>query len=121
MGNTSSTPFEACLNAVCAGRGDCAGFPSDPFYQMDWVNPFNLNIPVAPVAVVRPSSAEDVSGFVKCAGQYDIKVQAKSGGHSYAYVSVIARKHASRNKTDPGIAIMVGKRRRRIGSSRQTA
>ena len=84
MGNVTSTPLQACLNAVCGNRFDCVGYPSDPFYQMRWVDPYNLNIPVVPVAVARPSTAQDVAGFVRCAGQYGVKVQAKSGGHSYA-------------------------------------
>jgi len=60
------------------------GFPSDPLYQINWVKPYNLDVDVTPAAVVRPSTAADVSGIVKCASQNKVKVQAKSGGHSYA-------------------------------------
>lgn len=84
MGNQTSTPFQTCLGAVCAGRSGCVDYPSDPLYQSEWVNPYNLALPVTPVAVVRPNTTDDVSGFVKCAATYDVRVQAKSGGHSYA-------------------------------------
>lgn len=84
MGSGQSTPLQNCLNAVCHGRSGCVGYPSTPFYQLTWVNRYNLDIPVEPIAVTRPNTAEDVSGFVKCAVQHDVKVQAKSGGHSYA-------------------------------------
>jgi len=33
--------------------------------------------------VTRPQNAQDVSGFVKCAADNKVRVQAKSGGHSY--------------------------------------
>jgi FAD/FMN-containing dehydrogenase len=84
MGNNPSTPLQTCLNTVCAGRSDCVGYPTDPFFQIAWVQPYNLDLPVTPIAVVRPDTAQDVSGFVKCASQNGVKVQAKSGGHSYA-------------------------------------
>jgi FAD/FMN-containing dehydrogenase len=47
---------------------------------------YNLDIGVTPVAVVRPQTAADVSGIVKCATANNVKIQAKSGGHSYGYV-----------------------------------
>jgi FAD/FMN-containing dehydrogenase len=84
MGNQPSSPFQNCLNAVCAGRTSCVAYPTTPFYQLSWVNPYNLDLPVTPIAVTRPTTAEDVSGFVKCATSNNVKVQAKSGGHSYA-------------------------------------
>lgn len=86
MGNShSATAIETCLSTVCAGRSSCVGFPSDPLYQINWVKPYNLDkaAAVSPVAVVRPSTADDVAGVVKCAADNKLKVQAKSGGHSY--------------------------------------
>ena len=86
MGNSGSTPspLETCLSNVCKGRLNCVSFPSDPLYQIAWVKPYNLAEPVTPVAVVRPTTAQDVSAVVKCATQNKVRVQAKSGGHSYA-------------------------------------
>lgn len=84
MGNTPSSPLQTCLNTVCAGRAGCVAYPSTPLYQLSWVKPYNLDIPVAPVAVIRPSTPQDVSAIVKCAAASNVQVQAKSGGHSYA-------------------------------------
>lgn len=86
MGQGSSQPtgLQSCLNAVCNGRADCVAYPDTFLYQINWVDRYNLAIPVEPIAVTRPQNAQDVSGFVKCAAQNNVKVQAKSGGHSYA-------------------------------------
>ncbi|KAL2020035.1 hypothetical protein VTK56DRAFT_8938 [Thermocarpiscus australiensis] len=85
MGNSPSTlsALEQCITTVGNGRLGFAGFPSDPFYQVTWVQPYNLDIQISPAAVVRPQTAEDISGVIKCAAANDVKVQAKSGGHSY--------------------------------------
>ncbi|KAI0121832.1 putative glucooligosaccharide oxidase [Daldinia grandis] len=88
MGQTPSTPLSDCLNAVCNGRDDCVAFPDHPLYQVSWVNRYNLDIPVEPIAVTRPDNAQDVSGFIKCAVANNVKVQPKSGGHSYANFGV---------------------------------
>jgi FAD/FMN-containing dehydrogenase len=86
MGNTGSslTPLQSCLDSVCAGRANCVGYPSNPFFQIQWAKPYNLATPVTPVAVIRPQNANDVAAAVKCAAQNGVKVQARSGGHSYA-------------------------------------
>jgi len=85
MGQGSSTPsgLQSCLNSVCNGRADCVAYPDTFLYQVNWVDRYNLAIPVQPVAVTRPQNAQDVSGFVKCAADNKVRVQAKSGGHSY--------------------------------------
>ena len=86
MGNGQSSPLADCLDAVCGSRSDCVNYAGAPFYQISWVKPYNLDIPVTPAAVIRPDDADDVAGAVKCAAEHGFKVQAKSGGHSYAYV-----------------------------------
>lgn len=83
MGNNPSA-LETCLSNVCGSRTGCVSFPSDPLYQINWVKPYNLAVDVTPLAVVRPNTAQEVSGIVKCASTAGVKVQAKSGGHSYA-------------------------------------
>ncbi|CAH0052526.1 unnamed protein product [Clonostachys solani] len=76
--------LKQCLRAVCGIRLlTCVSFAGDPLYQLAWVKPFNLDIPVTPAAVIRPNTAEEVAGAVKCAKQYNVAIQAKSGGHSY--------------------------------------
>ncbi|KAI0539011.1 hypothetical protein GGR58DRAFT_466292 [Xylaria digitata] len=84
MGQSPSSPLATCLNAVCNGRTDCVAYPNNPLYQISWVNRYNLDLPVTPIAVTRPQTAQDVSGFVKCAATNNVKVQPRSGGHSYA-------------------------------------
>ena len=86
MGNSPSA-LETCLGAVCGGRADCVAFPHTPLYQLAWVKPFNLDVPVEPAAVIRPADSGEVAAAVKCAVEGGVKVQAKSGGHSYAWVS----------------------------------
>ena len=51
------------------------------------VQPFNLRLPYTPVVVVLPTTTQHVSDAVLCAGKNGVKVQAKSGGHSYASFS----------------------------------
>ncbi|TLS29324.1 hypothetical protein PpBr36_02156 [Pyricularia pennisetigena] len=87
MGNQPSS-LQTCLTDVCAGQSNCVGyaaFTNDPIYQLTWVKPYNLDPTTAvnPIAVVRPNTAEQVAGVVKCAAANGKKVQAKSGGHSY--------------------------------------
>ncbi|KAK8041709.1 FAD-linked oxidoreductase YvdP 2 [Apiospora rasikravindrae] len=88
QGSSHPSPLAECLNAVCNGRAGCVAYPDTPLYQVAWVNRYNLDIPVNPVAVTRPNTAEDVAGFVKCAASNNVQVQAKSGGHSYANFGV---------------------------------
>ncbi|KAM0329532.1 hypothetical protein ACHAQA_004841 [Verticillium albo-atrum] len=84
MGQQPSSTLASCLNDVCDGRSQCVGFPSDILYQINWVDRYNLDIDIEPAAVTRPETTEEVAAFVKCASENNVKVQAKSGGHSYA-------------------------------------
>jgi len=83
MGNSPSA-LQTCIDAVGNGRTGFAGYPSNPLYQIQWVKPYNLDVHVTPAVVVRPQTAQDISGILKCAKTSNLKVQAKSGGHSYA-------------------------------------
>ncbi|KAI1307420.1 hypothetical protein F5Y03DRAFT_405516 [Xylaria venustula] len=88
MGQAPSSPFQVCLEVVCKNRSSCVAFPDRPFFQLSWVNAYNLDIPVEPIAVARPDNAEDVSHFIQCAVKNAVKVQARSGGHSYAILGL---------------------------------
>ncbi|CAZ80485.1 unnamed protein product [Tuber melanosporum] len=57
--------------------------PSDTDYASA-VSPYNLRLPFFPVAVAVPTTAAHVSSALKCAGRFNTKVAARSGGHSYA-------------------------------------
>ncbi|KAL9632237.1 MAG: hypothetical protein Q9164_005440 [Protoblastenia rupestris] len=58
-------------------------FISSPDFS-ERVRPFNLRLPYTPTVIVLPTTTEHVSTAVVCAGQSNVKVQARSGGHSYA-------------------------------------
>lgn len=49
--------------------------------------PYNLRLVYVPVAITLPETAQQVSDSVICAAASNVKVQAKSGGHSYASFS----------------------------------
>lgn len=86
MGNSYSA-LQQCIEAVGHNRMGFAGFPSSPLtFQLIWVQPYNLDIKVTPAAVVRPRTAEEIAGVVRCAAANNVKVQAKSGGHSFGFV-----------------------------------
>ena len=85
MGQNPSA-LQACIEAVGNGRPGFAAFPQTPLYQTQWVKRYNLDVRVTPAVVVRPTTAEDVAGVVKCAATNGFKVQARSGGHSYGFV-----------------------------------
>ncbi|KAH7188219.1 uncharacterized protein B0J16DRAFT_396446 [Fusarium flagelliforme] len=82
MGNGHSSPIQNCLNSICANRTACVTYPGDPLFTW-WSKPFNLEFLVVPTAIIRPQTANEVAEAVKCATQSGLKVQAKSGGHSY--------------------------------------
>ncbi|KAL9129439.1 MAG: hypothetical protein Q9217_002113 [Psora testacea] len=49
--------------------------------------PYNLRLAYRPAVIVLPTTTEHVSNAVVCAGKNNVKLQAKSGGHSYASFS----------------------------------
>lgn len=82
MGNTSSSPIQKCLQSAV---GKDVAFPTNnPLFQLTDVKPYNLGVPSTPAAVTYPRTADQVAQIVKCAVDSSLKVQARSGGHSYA-------------------------------------
>ncbi|KAK6978117.1 Reticuline oxidase [Favolaschia claudopus] len=79
---TNST-LQDCLNKVFASNKGAVHYPQDFLYQSLYVKPYNTAIHVTPAAVTRPSTAQDVAGIVQCAAASSVKVQPRSGGHSY--------------------------------------
>lgn len=49
-----------------------------------WAKTYNVRIPVTPAVVVCPVFTIQIGVAVKLARRYGLKVQARSGGHSYA-------------------------------------
>jgi hypothetical protein len=82
MGNTSSSAVQECLRSA-VGKDNIA-FKDSPFFQLSHVKPYNLGIPITPVAVTYPETTDQIAAIVKCAVDNSLKVQARCGGHSYA-------------------------------------
>ncbi|KAK4035009.1 Reticuline oxidase [Parachaetomium inaequale] len=77
-GACSNAALERCLTA----KGVPFKVPCDP----DWGaynRTHNIRLPVTPAAIVLPQNTRHISTAVICAGKSGVKVQAKSGGHSY--------------------------------------
>ena len=49
--------------------------------------PYNLRLAYIPAVIVLPTTMQHIIDAVLCAGKSNVKVQAKSGGHSYASFS----------------------------------
>ncbi|KAL8950178.1 MAG: hypothetical protein Q9222_003771 [Ikaeria aurantiellina] len=83
----ASTPTAGTLN-------DCLGKKNVPirltsssdFSQL--ATPYNLRLPYTPAVIVLPTTVQHVSDAVTCAAKYNVKVQPRSGGHSYASFSL---------------------------------
>ncbi|KAF2279807.1 FAD-binding domain-containing protein [Westerdykella ornata] len=84
MGNTPSTAVQQCLTNALGGNQALLAHKDTPLYQLAHVKPYNLDIPITPAAVTYPQTAEQVAAIVKCANDFSLKVQPRSGGHSYA-------------------------------------
>lgn len=72
------------LLAAVGGKRDLVAFPSNLLYQFKDAKPYNLDIPIIPAAVLYPDTVEQIATIVKLASEANLKVQARSGGHSYA-------------------------------------
>ena len=83
--SAQSQPGSTLQNCLDAAFTDASlrTFPQDPDYFSE-TNPYNLDYPVHPAAIVRPTTVEEVSAAVQCAVKAGVKVQARSGGHSFA-------------------------------------
>lgn len=74
----------SCLINAVGGDFTLVATPANPFYQYTDVKPYNQNYPLTPAAITYPRSAEQIAAIVECAVSDNRKVQARSGGHSYA-------------------------------------
>lgn len=78
---SAQNAFRSCLKAAVS-ESDGVAFP-DLFFPFVHVQKYNLYYDIEPAAVAYPENAEEVSKLVKCAAQNKVKVQARSGGHSF--------------------------------------
>lgn len=80
----SQSALAKSIKAALGGDDDLYAVPGKPFYQIEYVKPYNLSIPIKPAAVTYPKTTAQVAAIIKCAVEANLKVQARSGGHSYA-------------------------------------
>jgi hypothetical protein len=59
---------------------------SDAAYSQ-LAQPYNLRLPYKPAVIVLPTTNQHVQDAVVCGAKGGLKIQAKSGGHSYASYS----------------------------------
>ncbi|KAI4230775.1 MAG: hypothetical protein LQ349_006042 [Xanthoria aureola] len=85
--------FSATFSTTTASLADClssarvpASLPGSSNYKTLSL-PYNLRLQYMPAAIALPTTPQHVSSAVLCAASSKIKVQAKSGGHSYASYS----------------------------------
>lgn len=83
MGIIQSIPGHDCLLAAVGYDASLVTFRTDAFFAWD-VPLYNLNFPVYPVVLTYPKTTDQVADIVSCAVDNGYKVQARSGGHSYA-------------------------------------
>lgn len=91
---SSSTSISAPTpSSISSTLQDCLDTKDVPVYFpttsgfTQLAEPFNLRLTYIPAVVVLPTTIQHISDAVICAGTYHVKVQAKSGGHSYASFS----------------------------------
>lgn len=103
-GSRSGTTDAYCGSACQPSFGTCTGTTPPPSSSLsdcltsknvpirlisspdfaERAKPYNLRLAYTPAVIVLPTTVKHVSDAVVCASQKGIKVQAKSGGHSYA-------------------------------------
>ncbi len=83
MGSSQST-FRKSIKKALGGDKELYALPGNPLYALNDVKLYNLSIPIKPAAVTYPKTVAQVAAIVRCAVEAGLKVQARSGGHSYA-------------------------------------
>ncbi|KAK4221434.1 hypothetical protein QBC38DRAFT_403351 [Podospora fimiseda] len=84
-----ANPMNSPLNKRAA-IDDClktANVPVNAPNSNDWradSNPFNQRLKYTPVAMAVPTNVQQIAAAVSCAAKVGVKVNPKSGGHSYA-------------------------------------
>jgi len=86
MGSSESGLTEA-IKAALEHDESLYAFPNKHLYQQEDVKRYNLDVKTTPAAVTYPKTTTQVSALVKVAVEHGLKVQPKSGGHSFANFS----------------------------------
>jgi hypothetical protein len=93
LGKPVSSSLATIISARQQTLSDCLSahnVPTKLISSSDWssfVAPYNLALSYVPAAVTLPTTTRHVSDSITCAAAAGVKVQAKSGGHSYASFS----------------------------------
>ncbi len=84
-----SNPIDSRQNSL-SGCLASKNVPTSLIASSDWsslISPYNLRLAYTPAAVTLPTTVQQIADSVLCAAGAGVKVQAKSGGHSYASFS----------------------------------
>ncbi|KAF2444499.1 carbohydrate-binding module family 18 [Karstenula rhodostoma CBS 690.94] len=83
-----SSPTTASVSATQCLTGKKVPYKvsSDAAYSQ-LAKPYNLRLPYKPAVIVLPTTNQHVQDAVVCGAKGGLKIQAKSGGHSYASFS----------------------------------
>lgn len=84
MGSPTSASIRQGLSAALKGQDHLIAFPTKLLYQFEDAKPYNLDYPIIPAAVTYPKTPEQIAEIIRYASTANLKVQARSGGHSYA-------------------------------------
>ena len=76
-------PFIACLHQ----SGVPISLLGAPNFSRQ-AEPYNLRLNFTPAAIVYPRTYEDISSVLPCVSDSNVKIQARSGGHSYGSYSL---------------------------------
>ncbi|OHF01593.1 FAD binding domain-containing protein [Colletotrichum orchidophilum] len=76
---TSNNTVQGCLNAAKAP----VSVPSSSDWSDD-IRPYNSRLQYTPAVVVTATDVSHVQAAVKCGAQYNLRVTARGGGHSYS-------------------------------------
>lgn len=82
----STRNLTSCLSAANVP----VSLPSSQNYNQ-LSQPYNLRLHYTPAVIVLPKTTLHISNAVSCASRFGTKVQARSGGHSYASFSLGGR------------------------------
>ncbi|RDW65494.1 hypothetical protein BP5796_10186 [Coleophoma crateriformis] len=91
--STNALPFDTQLNARQTSLVDCLEAGNVPLTISTYSNyteyqeSYNLRVSYQPAVITLPVTTDHVSLSVTCAAAAGVKVQAKSGGHSYGSYS----------------------------------
>lgn len=86
---SSATPSPSASNSATqclSGKKVPYKVSTDAEYSQ-LAEPYNLRLPYKPAVIVLPTTNQHVQDAVVCGGKAGLKIQAKSGGHSYASFS----------------------------------